>query len=212
MPTKPDALLSYTRFDDQRGKISEFCSELSYAVEAVSGESFHIFQDVDGIGEHWPDKLDDMLGQARFFIPIVTPKFFNSDPCRSELTKFLEQEQKVGRKDLVFPIYWIQCAKLEEPHLKVTDELAEVIHERQHRDWRRHRLRPITDIDVAEQIEALALQIERARRNVLRLVETAEPLSVGEPIRARTPPLKPAQSRKPEPKPSKPKPAPKKIL
>jgi len=170
MPAKPDAFLSYTRFDDQRGKISEFCSELSYAVEAVSGDPFHIFQDVDGIGigEHWPDKLDDMLSKARFFIPIVTPKFFNSDPCRSELIRFLKQERKVGRKDLVFPIYWIQCAKLEEPHLKAKDELAQIIHERQRWDWRRNRLRPISDTDVAEQIEALAIQIERARRSASR--------------------------------------------
>lgn len=180
MSSKPDAFLSYTRFDDQRGKISEFCRELSYAVEAVSGDPFHIFQDIDGIGigEHWPDKLDEMLSKARIFIPIVTPKFFTSGPCRSELTRFLEQERKVGRKDLVLPIYWIPCAKLEEPHLKAQDELAQVIHERQRWDWRRHRLRPITDHEFAEQIELLAIQIERARRNVQGVVETAKSAAV----------------------------------
>jgi hypothetical protein len=70
----PDAFLSYTRFDDRHdgGAISEFCHRLASAVQAVTGAPFKIFQDVEGIGigEHWPGKLDRMLDQARFFIPI----------------------------------------------------------------------------------------------------------------------------------------------
>jgi hypothetical protein len=38
-------------------------------VRAVTGVHFHIFQDIGGIGEHWPVKLDQMLEEARFFIP-----------------------------------------------------------------------------------------------------------------------------------------------
>lgn len=84
----PDAFLSFTRFDDRRGRISDFCRELSETAVEFSGESFNIFQDVEGIGigGHWPDKLDEMLQQARFFIPIITPKFFKSERCRDELT------------------------------------------------------------------------------------------------------------------------------
>ena len=82
----PDAFLSYTRFDDQHdgGAISEFRGRLASAVRAVTGELFEIFQDVDGIGlgERWPGKLDEMLDEARFFIPIVTPSYFTSKACR----------------------------------------------------------------------------------------------------------------------------------
>ena len=57
----------------------------------MTGEPFEIFQDVDdiGIGEHWSGKLEQMLDQARFFIPIVTPSYFTSEACREELEKFL---------------------------------------------------------------------------------------------------------------------------
>ena len=98
MTDKPDAFLSYTRFDDRHRKISEFRERLSNEVEFISGHHFDIFQDVDGIGlgEKWQDVLDQMLDQARFFIPILTPKFFNSRPCRDELTKFLDLERKTG--------------------------------------------------------------------------------------------------------------------
>ena len=177
MPTRPDAFLSYTRFDNRKGEISTFRQELSDVVRAVSGEPFDIFQDVDdetgiGLGQKWKDALDNMLDQARFFIPILTPSFFKSQPCRDELSKFLKLEKKAGRQDLVLPIYWITCPVLEEGHLKASDELAQTIDERQRWDWRKLRHRSFADTEVAEQLDILGTQIERARQNVLRAIET----------------------------------------
>lgn len=174
MTAKPDAFLSYTRFDDRRGKISDFQAWLSDAVEEVSGRPFEIFQDVEGIGlgQKWKDVLDEMLDQARFFIPILTPKFFSSRPCREELIKFLEMERRAGRQDLVMPVYWITCPVLEEKHLKAKDELAQAIDERQRWDWRDLRFKASEEEVVQRDIAGLASQIERARRNVLRLIET----------------------------------------
>lgn len=177
MADKPDAFLSYTRFDDRRGKISEFRTWLSDAVEEVSGLPFDLFQDVDdkkgiGLGQKWRNVLDEMLDQARFFIPILTPKFFNSRPCREELTKFLELESKTGRQDLVLPIYWITCPVLEEGHLKAKDELVQAIDERQRSDWRDLRFRTFEAEEVQRDLSRLASQIDRARRNVLRVIET----------------------------------------
>ncbi len=184
MLAKPDAFLSYTRFDDKKHRISEFRSELSYVVQSVSGEPFDIFQDIDdedgiALGKKWQDVLDEMLDRARFFIPILTPSFFMSQPCRDELSKFLELEEKAGRHDLVLPIYWIGCPVLEEPHLKAQDELAQAIDERQRWDWRKFRHRSIDSAEVAEQLEALGTEIERARRSVLRVVESPKK-AVGE--------------------------------
>ena len=79
--TSPDAFLSYTRFDDRKGGISTFRQELSDVVRAVSGEPFNIFQDVDdekgiALGQKWKDVLDEMLDQARFFIPNLDAELF----------------------------------------------------------------------------------------------------------------------------------------
>ena len=88
----PDAFLSYTRFDDRHdgGAISEFRRRLADSVRAVTGEAFEIFQDMDGIGlgQHWPGKLDEMLKETRFFIPILTPSFFRSQACRESSISF----------------------------------------------------------------------------------------------------------------------------
>jgi formylglycine-generating enzyme required for sulfatase activity len=164
----PDAFLSYTRFDDRHdgGAISAFCRRLASAVQAVTGAPFEIFQDVEGIGigEHWPGKLDRILDEARFFIPILTPSYFTSGPCRDELAKFLRAEAERGRNDLVLPIYYIECDVLEEKNLRSADPLAGTIHERQRQDWRELRFEPFDVGNVRRALERLAREIVRARR------------------------------------------------
>jgi hypothetical protein len=171
MATKPpDAFLSYTRSDDQhdRGAISKFRLRLASAVRAVTGEAFEIFQDIDGLGlgERWLDKLDEMLDQARFFIPILTPSYFKSEACRDELQKFLDAEKRRRRNDLVLPIYYIQCPVLEEADLREADHLARIVSERQRWDWRDLRLRSFHNRNVQLAIEGLAREIYKVRRRV----------------------------------------------
>jgi hypothetical protein len=124
----PDAFVSYTRFDDQHegGAISEFRQRLADAVRAVTGEPFAIFRDVDGIGlgEQWGEKLSDILDEARFFIPIMTPSYFNSKACREELERFLRAEAGCGRKDLILPVYYITSPVLEDIDRRTADPLA----------------------------------------------------------------------------------------
>ncbi len=167
----PDAFLSYTRFDDRHdgGAISEFCRRLASAVQAVTGAPFEIFQDVEGIGigEHWPGKLDRMLDEARFFIPILTPSYFTSEPCRDELAKFLRAEAERGRNDLVLPIYYIECDLLEEEDLRSADPLASTIHERQRQDWRDLRYEVFEAGTVRRALERLARGIASARRHTM---------------------------------------------
>ena len=166
----PDAFLSYTRSDDQhdRGGISKFRMRLVSAMRAVTGEPFDIFQDIDGLGlgERWPDKLDEMLDQARFFIPILTPSYFKSQACRDELQKFLDAEKRRGRNDLVLPIYYFECPVLEETDLRQADHLARILYERQRWDWRDLRLRTLGNRSVQRAIEGLAREIYRVRRRV----------------------------------------------
>jgi hypothetical protein len=167
----PDAFLSYTRVDNrrERGRISQFRQELADEVRVVTGIPFEIFQDVEGgirLGEHWPDKLDKILDQARFFIPMVTPSYFNSSACRDELRKFLKAEEKLGRKDLILPIYYIQCPALEEAEVREANDLAKAIGERQRWDWRELRHHSFRHRKVRLAIEALAREIDTVRRRV----------------------------------------------
>jgi hypothetical protein len=120
MVGKPHAFLSYTRIDDEfyGGAITELRKRLELGVRVATGDrGFTIFQDVEGIefGQHWPSRLEEALAEARFLIPILTPSFFTSKPCREELEKFLELEAKASRNDLILPIYFISTPYLRMP-------------------------------------------------------------------------------------------------
>ncbi len=121
MKPKPDAFLSYTRFDDHHdgGAINELRDRLADAVQAVTGRPFEIFQDIDGIGlgEHWADKLDQMLDHGALLHPHRLASYFSSEACCDELPKFLRIEAERGRNDLVLPIYYIECDVLQDDAL-----------------------------------------------------------------------------------------------
>ena len=189
MAPKPDAFLSYTRFDNDfsGGAISKFRDQLAAHVRALTGKPFHIFQDVDGIGlgEHWPKKLDDMLNQTRFFMPVMTPSFFESKPCRSELESFLAAEAKAGRTDLILPIYWTECELLDEGTLRSEDPLAVILHERQHHDWRPLVFEAFTNTEVQKSLRVLARNIRTAKRRVIRVVAENRQVAAGGGSRAR---------------------------
>ena len=181
----PDAFLSYTRWDDRRGDISAFREHLEHAVQDLTGKQFEIFQDVDDIqiGERWSDKLDQILNEARFFIPMVTPSYFESAPCRDELEKFFRAEANHGRQDLVLPIYYIDSDILENADLRAADPLAAAIHKRQWQNWRPLRFRSFNTKTVREAYEDLARAIVRARRRSMSQPEGP----VGTPAISTTP-------------------------
>lgn len=135
------AFLSYTRKDDEffGGYITAFRKMLENAVHVVTGEmTFQIFQDVEGIiiGENWQKKLAQVINESSFFVPMLTPLFFNSRPCRDEITQFLEHEQTLNRDDLILPVYFLSSAKLEKEDEKAKDPLAMELAKRQMFDWR----------------------------------------------------------------------------
>ena len=180
MPKSPAlAFLSYTRKDDEffGGYITAFRKMLENAVQVVTGEtSFQVFQDIDGIviGENWEKKLDEAIHGSSFFVPMLSPLFFNSQPCREEVEKFLEHERTLKRSDLILPIYFLTTAKLEKEEEKTKDPLATEFAKRQLFDWRQQANVPLQDPAGREAILALA----RAVANALERLEVKQTLPV----------------------------------
>jgi CheY-like chemotaxis protein len=163
----PLAFLSYTRKDDEffGGYITAFRKMLENAVQVVTGEtSFQVFQDIDGIviGENWHKKLDEAIHGASFFVPMLSPLFFNSKPCREEVGQFLEHERTLKRDDLILPIYFLTTAKLEKEEEKTKDPLAAEFAKRQLFDWRQQANVPLQEPAAREAILALARAVAKA--------------------------------------------------
>ena len=180
MPKSPAlAFLSYTRKDDEffGGYITAFRKMLENAVQVVTGEtSFQVFQDIDGIvmGENWEKKLGEAIHGSSFFVPMLSPLFFNSQHCREEVEKFLQHERALNRSDLILPIYFLTTAKLEKEEEKTKDPLATEFAKRQLFDWRQQANVPLQDPAGREAILALA----RAVANALERLEVKQTLPV----------------------------------
>jgi len=163
---KPIAFMSYVNEDDKyaNGKITQFRKHLSSTVKAHRGEPFDIFQDRQDIawGQQWQERINDSLDAVTFLIPIITPSFFNSTPCRDELERFLKREEKLGRGDLILPVYYIECPVLNDKEKLKHDPLAQIINAHQREDWRELCEYSFTTRKIRKALKKMAQQIMEA--------------------------------------------------
>lgn len=145
---KPVAFMSYVRSLDKKGYLTKFHEYLSDELKGQSGEEFPIFMDRKDIewGQDWGEEIEKAIDAVIFFIPIITPSFFNSANCREELEQFLEHEKKLGRRKRIFPVYYIDCQQINNKKEQEKDKLALEIAKHQYLDWREFRLKPITNV------------------------------------------------------------------
>ena len=167
--SNPVAFMSFVASDFQtdEGRISQFRDRLTDEVSMHSMEELFIFQDRDDPlwRQYWRERVEQSLDDSTFLIAFITPRFFRSHQCRSELQAFIEREAKLGRRDLVIPVYYVRCEQLEDPRERRKDVLAEAIHA--HRDsagvdWRDLRFEPFNSPDVGRKLEELGQQIREA--------------------------------------------------
>src|SRR5829696_1203460 len=120
---RPVAFMSYAHRDNWDGRLTRLRERLSREVSILRGEDFEIFQDSDDIlvGENWRERIETSLDEAMFFIAIVTPSFFSSPYCRAELERFMTRERRLGRNDLILPVYYVEAPLLEEEQERRTN-------------------------------------------------------------------------------------------
>jgi hypothetical protein len=103
---------SYVHSDDthENGRITRLRERLERSIRFYSGlRDFTIFLDRKDIGwgERWAERLSDSIDDALLLFPVVTPSYFSSRPCRHEALAFQAREEKLGRSDLILPIYYL---------------------------------------------------------------------------------------------------------
>jgi parallel beta-helix repeat protein len=176
MKQKPAAFMSYVHADDKYGHLTTLRERLSDEVQVQTGREFPIFQDRKNIqwGQNWKQRLEDSLDEVTFLIAIITPGFFNSKYCRDELQRFLERERQLNRRDLILPVYFVDCPLLNDEAQRAQDELAQAIASRQYADWRELRFEPFTNPQVGKTLAQLAVQI----RDALPLVQAVEKIAI----------------------------------
>lgn len=82
------AFFSYVRANDEhdRGSLTLLRKSLQNEIWAQTGKSYNIFQDIEGIewGQDWENQIKKALDESFLLIPIITPSYLESKPCRFE--------------------------------------------------------------------------------------------------------------------------------
>jgi hypothetical protein len=161
----PKAFISYSHGDDRDGYITDLRKALEIEVQVQLGQRFTIFQDVDiEAGQDFQEIIKSSLGDVLFFIPIITPGYFNSDYCRGELDAFLKREASLQRRDLIMPIYYVTTDAME-PHADLSAKelyLEAAVKRHQYTDWRRLREKPLSDPEFRPSVIKLSVAIKQA--------------------------------------------------
>lgn len=160
------AFLSYSHADNDHDgdKIRQFILKLAGEVGVLIGERFEIFIDSPGIatGQKWQKRLDEAVDGASIFIPILTPSYFRSEPCKKEFDRFRKREKSLKRDDLIFPIYYVQSDEIQNKEKLAANPRAQELMKRQYEDWRGYRHEQLTSSDVARAITQIAEHIKKA--------------------------------------------------
>jgi hypothetical protein len=109
---------SYAHRDDEAeaGRISQLARDVVAQYEMITGEAIELFLDRDSLewGDEWQAKVDASLASVAFFIPVLTPRYFQSAECRRELNVFARLAERLGVRELVMPILYIDVPALHD--------------------------------------------------------------------------------------------------
>jgi hypothetical protein len=168
--SRPQAFLSYSHIDDGDSFITGLRSSLESEMHIRLGHPFEIFQDIDDIrtGQDFADVIEEALADAAFFIPVLTPSYFTSEYCQSELRRFLKRESELGRKDLILPIYFVDYAALNDDALLRTPgyELQAAVKRHNWVDWRDLRKKGVSAPEFRHKSFAFADELKAAVERV----------------------------------------------
>lgn len=175
---------SYVHADDQAegGRVKQLASDLADQYAMISGEPINIFVDRDDLvwGDNWREKIDASLNSGLFFIPVITPRFFQSTECRRELQAFVRSADSLGARELILPLVYIDVPSLSDE--SPNDEAVVLVKTFQWEDWRDLRFEDRTSSAYRRGVARLAQRLVDANQTIitedLRASETATPLDV----------------------------------
>ncbi|HVX19126.1 MAG TPA: toll/interleukin-1 receptor domain-containing protein [Acidimicrobiales bacterium] len=161
------AFWSYVHEDDdaEGGRIRALATFLEKRVQLLTGSAFSIFIDSDSLawGDEWADRIDEALVKTTFFVPVVTPRYFQSASCREELIKYSTAAKRTGLTELIMPIHYVTVSGMDSAEHS-GDELVDLMRTYQWEDFREVALEDPNSSNYRKAVQNLATQlIDRAK-------------------------------------------------
>lgn len=176
MDVKPyEAFWSYAHEDNERqgGRLLALAGLIEDEFSVVTGDDLALFLDRQSIewGQLWRERIDQALGEAPFFIAIITPKYVRSVECRRELLSFISEAESRGISRLLLPILFIDVPDLTETS---HDEVLAMVARTQYVDWRELRLLSPSDPKVLQAVNLLARRMQHLREEAQAALKKRE--------------------------------------
>lgn len=157
----PVGFFSYARFDEGHhgGLLTDTRSFLEGDVRSLTGTDFALFLDTDTVkpGQQWKRLIEEAIDASFVFVPVITPHFFRSKWCRTELERFLAVERRLGRDDLIVPIYLTRVKDLDDA--TGNDPVVEAVRNHQYVDIRAWRYSDKVSPDLKRALSPASEQI-----------------------------------------------------
>jgi len=153
-----DAFISYTHDDDSwsGGLIRLITQRLAGELSLLAGAKQELWMDIDHLawGTEFDRRIEDALLNSQFFIPFMTPAYFDSDYCRKELQAFTGVADRLGLSELVFPIYFSTVPSMSDSD--GSDPLIRRMSQVQRSDWRELRHQSLSGEQCRQEIAHMA--------------------------------------------------------
>jgi TIR domain len=155
------AFWSYAHEDDRadQGAILRLADRLRDEYSLLTGQEITLFVDRDDLlwGQEWRERIRTALVQTTFFIPLLSPRYFQRTECRAELLDFAGQAQGLGVIDLIMPILYSPVLDLTDRN---PDEAVALAARMQYADWTKIRLRDESSEVHRQAVHALAERLQ----------------------------------------------------
>lgn len=162
--TQARGFLSYQHDDDKAegGRICQLVRDISEQYELLTAERIELFLDRDHIawGEEWRSRIGESLSSVAFFIPILTPRYFLSVECRRELQIFARRADRIGVRDLILPILYVDVPALSNESSE--DDLINLVRTFQWEDWTQLRFAARDSGEYRSAVSRLARRLKDA--------------------------------------------------
>lgn len=183
MDTTYDSFWSYAHDDDSRsyGRVTKLAEAITNEFALTTGDELNLFVDRKSInwGDAWRSRIEEAVGDAPFFIPIVTPSYLKSIECRKELIAFSGHAKSRGIDRLLLPILYIDVPDLAEDS---PDEVLALIARTQYLDWRKLRNKKLDSEEHLEAVHDVAEELARRRKEVSAVALHTESRSASDEI------------------------------
>jgi hypothetical protein len=95
MKFKNDVFISYRH---EHGWEEQFHRDLEHRLRQVGSANITIWKDTTAItmGESWSDAKQENVRDSAIFVPLITPRYLDSEICRQELNEFVESARESG--------------------------------------------------------------------------------------------------------------------